>query len=172
MKNKPAPSDRTGFTHESTIGKSVEWYTPAWLLERLGLVYDLDVCSPGHGKSAVPARRHYTKADDGLTSPWHGVVWCNPPYGRETGAWLRRLAEHGDGIGLVFARTDTAWFHDAAATATLICFTRGRIAFINGATGLPANNTASGSVLIAYGRTAADALEQADLGLCVRPTAR
>jgi hypothetical protein len=56
----------SGFAHESTHNISVEWYTPPEIFTALGLAFDLDPCSPGPGKSFVPARRHYTVADDGL----------------------------------------------------------------------------------------------------------
>jgi hypothetical protein len=40
---------------------------------------DLDPCSPGPGHW-VPARKIYTKADDGLRQPWESLVWVNPLY--------------------------------------------------------------------------------------------
>lgn len=52
--------------------------------------------------------------EGGLESPWIDRVWLNPPYGRETGLWLRTLAAHGSGIALVFARTETEMFHQHA----------------------------------------------------------
>jgi phage N-6-adenine-methyltransferase len=161
----PIRAARRGFTHESP-GKSVEWYTPSWVFDRLGMTFDLDVCSPGAEKTSVPATRHYTIVDDGLTSPWFGTVWMNPPY---TGIrpWTQKLAAHGDGIALVFARTDTAWFQEAAASATLLCFVARRISFINGDTGRPAGSPGTGSVLIAFGDKAADAVRMAGFGLCV-----
>jgi len=119
----------------------------------------------------VAASGHYTLPQDGLALPWHGTVFSNPPYGAATQHWLRKLAGHEDGIALVFARTDTAWFHEAAARATLICFVAGRIKFINGHTGKPAGSPGSGSgsgpALIAFGQKSAEALRQAELGVCV-----
>jgi hypothetical protein len=59
----------------------------------------------------------------------------NPPYsGVKT--WMRKLTEHGDGIALVFNRTDTAWFPAGLAEATVVCFVAGRIKFVSGHTGL------------------------------------
>lgn len=31
----------------------------------------------------------YTATDDGLAQPWHGSVWCNPPYS-DCGAWVKK----------------------------------------------------------------------------------
>lgn len=97
-----------------------------------------------------PAACHYSRADDGLSQPWHGRVWLNAPYGRGIGRWLDRRAAHGDGLALVFARTDTAWFHRAAHTATAICFVAGRLHFVAG-DGRPASAAGAPSVLLAYG---------------------
>ena len=33
----------TGFTHESQDAKSIEWYTPEWIFEKLNLQFDIDV---------------------------------------------------------------------------------------------------------------------------------
>lgn len=166
------PSAKGGFTHESRRAATVEWLTPPFVFAALNLTFDLDVCSPGAGKTFVPARRHYTVEDDGLALPWEGLVWCNPPYGNATGVWLRKLAAHGNGIAMVFSRTDTAWFQDSAASASALCFMGGRVKFINGHTQRPAGSPGAGSVLIGYGDTARAALLQSGLGLCFEPTTR
>ena len=78
----------SGFVHEAAVGNSVEWYTPKSVFDALGVGFDLDVCSPGLDKTWVPAERALTIEDDGLTSPWHGFVWCNPPYGKGLDKWI------------------------------------------------------------------------------------
>lgn len=162
----PKPRSRSGFTHESQSAETVEWYTPRWLIDAIGIHYDIDVCSPGAAKTSIPADLHYTVTEDGLASPWTGTVWCNPPYGRETAIWMKKLADHGDGIALVFARTDTAWFQAAASRATAVCFLAGRIKFIDGRTGKPSlGSPGSGSALLAFGLKAASALTAANLGV-------
>jgi hypothetical protein len=89
----------------------------------------------------------------------------NPPYGRGIERWMRKLAAHGDGIALVHSRTDTAWWRDAIASATALCFVAGRVRFVRGSTmsqegpGSPVS-----SVLIAYGLACGIALAQAGLG--------
>src|SRR5262245_25887745 len=63
--------------HEPCIGATSDWYTPPEYFEALGLVFDLDPCSPGPGHW-VPARKIYTKEDDGLRQDWgEGVDWLN-----------------------------------------------------------------------------------------------
>lgn len=76
-----------------------ERYTPLWVFEALGETFDLDPASPPLGVSKVPTTAVWTKADDGLTKPWHGFVWCNPPFSNST-PWADRFIEHGCGIWL------------------------------------------------------------------------
>lgn len=76
-----------------------ERYTPAWIFEGLGETFDLDPASPPLGVSQVPTVVVWTKADDGLTQPWHGFVWCNPPFSNAT-AWADRFIAHRSGIWL------------------------------------------------------------------------
>ncbi|WAC50430.1 DNA N-6-adenine-methyltransferase [Frigoribacterium sp. SL97] len=165
----PAPAPKGGFTHESTRNESFEWYTPPVIFESLGLEFDLDPCSPGAGKSFVPARKHYTIDDDGLASPWEGTVFMNPPYGAHTPVWMKKLAEHGDGIALVFARTDVRWFQDVAGGASMVCFVSGRIKFFKGNITEQGGTPGAGSMLVAFGEKSAKALLEADLGLCFVP---
>lgn len=152
-----------GFRHEASKGRSVEWYTPPELFEALGLCFDLDPASPPGGVPWVPAARYFSVIEDGLNQAWHGRVWLNPPYGRGIGSWLARLADHGDGLALVFARTDTAWFHEAYRTATAVCFIKGRLQFVSGC-GRPASNAGAPSMLMAFGVPCAMALTAARLG--------
>lgn len=166
----------SGFTHESPTNASVEWYTPKPIFDALNLTFALDPCSPGAGLTHVPAARHLTKSDDGLTSDWgQGTVWLNPPYGREVGIWLQRLVAHGDGLALLFARTDVQWFHDYAVAADLMCFLPKRIKFLRGNLSTEGASPGAGSMLLAYGSNASDALQRSRLGACMtlapQPTA-
>lgn len=126
-----------------------EWLTPPELLAKLGN-FDLDPCAP-IVRPWDTAKKHYTRHDNGLMQPWHGRVWLNPPYGSQTGKWLHRLADHGDGIALIFARTETKAFFDGVwDVANAVLFLRGRIHFcdINGA---PARSAGAPSCLVAFG---------------------
>lgn len=154
-----------GLVHEhGWIKGSSEWYTPPHIFDALGVEFDLDPAAPPGGVPWVPARRHFTRKDDGLARPWSGRVWLNPPYGRETRAWLHRLAEHGDGIALVFARSDTAWFHEFAPRATALCFVAGRLTFVPGDGRSNASTAGAPSLLLAYGLACAIAVAASGLG--------
>ena len=77
--------------------------------------------------------RYYTPEQDGLTQPWEGVVWCNPPYGRQIGKWVERAALAAKAgavvVMLLPARTDTKWFHEYIYGKAEIRFVRGRLRF-------------------------------------------
>ena len=160
---------KSGFTHESTYNESVEWYTPPEIFEALGVTFDLDPCSPGEGKSFVPAHKHLTVEDDGLTTPWEGLAFVNPPYGSQTPKWMRKAAEHGNSIALVFARTDVKWFQELAVSTSGILFISGRIKFYQGSTDLQGGTPGTGSMLLAWGREAGKILWDApkDFGVLV-----
>ena len=80
--------------------KNDECYTPAWIFDGLGVRFDLDVCAPIGGTGLVPSDKYYSEQDDGLTSPWFGLVWMNPPYSKPT-PWIDKFIEHGNGLCLV-----------------------------------------------------------------------
>ena len=136
-----------------------EWLTPPEILRALG-PFDLDPAAPIIRPWDMAAR-HYTKLDDGMAQPWESRVWLNPPYGRETFRWLARLAEHGSGLALIFARTETVGFHEQIwAKAHAIFFFRGRLRFhyVNGVQGGPAN---APSCLVSYSDADTARLQQA-----------
>lgn len=146
-------------------GATVEWYTPPGLLTAIGLTYDLDPCTPAGGLPWIPAARTVSLPDDGLSSVWEGRVWLNPPYGPQTEHWLRRLAAHGDGIALVFARTETRWWHETVRAAHAVCFIAGRLTFVDRHLRSGEGNAGGPSALIAYGQECAEAIAAADLGM-------
>ena len=78
---------------------SDERYTPKWVFHHLGIMFDLDPCSPVDGGDAVPALRKLTRLDDGLTHDWHGCVWVNPPFSNAT-AFADKFIAHGNGLFL------------------------------------------------------------------------
>lgn len=137
-----------------------EWLTPRSILSPLG-EFDLDPCSPIN-RPWPTAKHHYTILDDGLMQDWFGRVWCNPPYSI-VGEFMRKLAAHGNGIALTFARTDTEMFHRYVWNkAGSILFIRKRIRFCD-ITGKPGNAAGAPSVLIAYGEQNVSILENSTI---------
>lgn len=140
--------------HQSARMMKDEWLTPPSILKALG-PFDLDPCA-SIVRPWPTAAKHYTIIDDGLKQPWHGFVWCNPPYGRETGVWLDRLADHGNGIALIFARTETEmFFSEVWGKAHALLFLRGRLHFHHADGTRARANAGAPSVLVAYGVEAA-----------------
>ena len=127
-----------------------EWLTPPEIIQALG-PFDLDPCAPVT-RPWQTAATHYTKRDDGLSRPWYGRVWLNPPYGNQTFQWLEKLSHHLSGLALIFARTETRGFHEQVwQKASSVFFFRGRLRFhyVDGSRGGTAN---APSVLVAYSR--------------------
>ena len=151
--------------HEPSIGQSDDWYTPPAIFKALGLMFDLDPCSPGAGHW-VPARNIFTKEDDGLTQEWRGLVFMNPPFGGRFGhvPWLEKFLAHGNGIAVVRAYTSSSWFHDWAVRAETMCFPRGKTKFIR-PDGTVGKAPGHGVVLLGMGDVANLALRESGLGL-------
>lgn len=95
------------FRMEQSEKTSDDYLTPRWVFDTLALEFDLDVAAPPWD-THVPAKRKYTKADDGLTAPWEGRVWMNPPYSKPE-IWVSRFIEHRHGIALV-PTSNGRWF--------------------------------------------------------------
>jgi hypothetical protein len=138
------------------------WLTPPALLARLG-AFDLDPCAAPEPRPWPTAARHYIESEDGRALPWVGRVWLNPPYGPQTGFWLGKLADHGDGIALVFARTETAWFQPIARRADAILFLAGRLFFLRPDGTRGKTNAGAPSCLLAFGARNVEALASSGL---------
>lgn len=114
------------------IDTDVECTLPeAWqpVLQSLGIdAFDLDPCTNRH--ATVLALHGISLPHDGLTAPWFGAVWCNPPYS-DPKPWIKRCAEHDDTtVALVKCDTATStWRELIWPTAQLVCFPFRRLKF-------------------------------------------
>lgn len=134
--------------------------TPEWIFDRLGLEFDMDVASPLDGVSHVPARRKLTIRDDGLTQPWNGLVWCNPPFSDVT-PWAHRWCRHPDGVFLV-ATPASQWLAKVCKAAHLSFMFEKQVEFDGGKNRYP-------TMVFARGRRAVTALESmSDLGCLLK----
>jgi hypothetical protein len=145
-------------SHQSAAMKSDTWLTPPEIIQALGK-FDLDPCCP----PVMPwptASRTFSVREDGLMQPWEGRVWLNPPYSREAVKWLRKMADHGHGTALLFARTETAWFFETVwHAATAVLFLEGRIHFHRADGSRAEANAGAPSCLVGYGEEDARILE-------------
>lgn len=142
--------------HESPLRKSDDWITPQHVIEGLGEPFDLDPCM-SVTQPWPTASKGYTVTEDGLEKEWDGEVWLNPPYSNAK-PWISKLANHNNGIALIFARTETVlWFEHIWPKSIAILFLRGRLFFCrpDGKRAVSPNgsgNAGAPSVLVAYGR--------------------
>lgn len=112
-----------------------EWATPIKTFQELDAEFhfNLDPCATHENHKCD---KYYTIEEDGLQQDWGGQrVFCNPPYGRVIGDWVRKCYEESQKsdtvvVMLIPARTDTAYFHDYIYhKAKEIRFVRGRLHF-------------------------------------------
>jgi hypothetical protein len=151
---------KTGFALESAYhGKTHDWITPKYIIDAFGIGwFDLDPCASVTQPWSC-ARKAFTVEQDGLSFPWWGNVWLNPPYGPHTPKWIRSLIDHGEGVALIFSRTEKdLWQKYIFPTADGYLFIDGRVRFCH-PDGVPGYADAgSGSCLIAWGQSNRDKL--------------
>ncbi len=153
--------------HQSARQQSETWLTPPEILQALG-TFTLDPCCPV-GMPWKTAERMLTPEDDGLTTPWFGRVWLNPPWGRQSDPWIEKLARHGNGMALLPARTETqCFFKHVWGMADAVLFVRGRPSFHRLDGKRAKANCGVPVALVAYGFRNAWILEHSDLGVCVK----
>lgn len=120
--------------------KSDEWETPQELFDQLDKEFNftLDPCATSLN---AKCKKYYTKKENGLNISWRGErVFCNPPYGREIGKWVKKCYEESERafvVMLIPARTDTSYFHNYIYKKQEIRFLRGRLKFGNGKNSAP-----------------------------------
>jgi site-specific DNA-methyltransferase (adenine-specific) len=130
---------------------TAEWSTPPALFKSLDRIFhfELDVCAtPENAKCSL----FFTKEQDGRKQDWRQLrCFCNPPYGRQIGPWVKKSWEASQAGALVVCllpcRTDTVWFHDYVQYRAEIHFLRGRIIF-----GEAKHNAPFASMIAIYGK--------------------
>jgi hypothetical protein len=149
-------------SHQASVGKSQTHITPRWILDRLG-PFDLDPAA-ADPRPWDCATRNITEAEDGLSMPWRGRVFLNPPYDRyQVAAWIQRLADHGHGTALLHARTETDWFLPIWRSASGILFMANRIHFHLPDGTRHAANSGAPPVLAAFGAEDLAVLRESDI---------
>ena len=117
------------------------WATPQDFFDKLNdeFHFTLDPCAT---KENAKCELYYTIKEDGLKQDWSGHhVFCNPPYGRKIGAWVKKCHDEAQKgtlvVMLIPARTDTTYFHDYIYHKAELRFIRGRLKFGNAVQGAP-----------------------------------
>lgn len=130
------------------------WLTPKPMIDALGY-FDLDPCA-ARNMPWRTAGTMLTVDDDGLLKPWFGSVWLNPPY-NNLYPFIERMAQHRNGVAIVYARTETGWFQDwVFPYVDSIFFLRKRVNFYDGDKPMERKGGGCGaavpSVLLCYGQ--------------------
>ena len=116
--------------------------TPKEFFDKLSGIFNftLDACAlPENAK----CKDYYTPEDNGLSKPWRGEVWCNPPYGREISSWVKKAYEESQKeynsfvLMLLPARTDTRWWWEYVQGKATLFFIKGRVKFGDHNVGAP-----------------------------------
>ena len=108
-----------------------EHYTPSWVFDALGLIFDLDVASSNSPYVVVPTIRRYTIEDDGLNKPWQGLIWMNPPFSGVT-PWVDKWIEHGNGFCMVPLASQGRWVNKLWESGAVLTYMPPNMKFIGG----------------------------------------
>lgn len=78
--------------------KTDQWETPQEFFDELNAEFHftLDPCADAHNHKCD---KYFTKEQDGLKQEWSGVVFCNPPYGRDISKWVEKAYNSAQGGG-------------------------------------------------------------------------
>lgn len=118
---------------------SAEWATPQELFDELDkeFKFDLDIAA---NETNHKCEKYFTKENSAFDNEWFGTIWCNPPYGKTIGEWVKACSEYnGLSVMLIPARTDTKWFHEYIYNKpnVEIRFLKGRLHFNNSKNSAP-----------------------------------
>lgn len=108
-----------------------DWETPPEIFAPLHAEFGFTLDAAAN---AVNAKTPAYISEDALEKMWRGVVWLNPPYGKQIGKWVEKAFQESVCRGatvvcLLPARTDSGWWHDYAERGERR-FIRGRIRFV------------------------------------------
>ena len=115
--------------------KSSEWETPQNLFDSLNKEFNF-VLDAAATEENAKCPKFFTKSSNALVVDWsqYKRVFCNPPYGREIGKFVKKAYEEslkGCIVALLIpSRTDTKWFSEYCSKGE-IRFIKGRLKFIN-----------------------------------------
>ena len=142
--------------HVSHNSGEIEWYTPLPIIEAargcMGGI-DLDPASSEKAQETVGAGSLFTAEDDGLSQPWAGRVFLNPPYeSKLVGPFVEKLLSEPveQAIILVNNATETKWGQALLERADSVCFPSGRIQFLD-SEGIPKQSPLQGQMIIGIG---------------------
>jgi phage N-6-adenine-methyltransferase len=134
-----AQNHRQQVGKRGALDKVDERRTPPSLLEPLDAEFGFTLDVAASAANAIKDD-YYDRHVDGLTQPWHGVVWCNPPYS-DVRPWVEKAWSETSAELVVMLlpanRTEQGWwqemvepFRDRADSPLRTEFLAGRLRFI------------------------------------------
>lgn len=116
--------------------KRDDWCTPLSLFRTIDAEFGFTLDAAASANNAL-CRNYHTVEDNALLKPWPGTVWCNPPYSGKVDEWVSKGFNESRTnadlvVMLLFARTDTRWFHKYVYPFAEIRFIPGRVKFVGG----------------------------------------
>jgi hypothetical protein len=142
-------------------GTTDDHYTPAFIFEALNVQFDMDVCAPAGGVPWIPAKLSLSVIEDGLTTPWQGRIWCNPPYSKIT-PWAHKLLDHQNAIALLPVGK-SLWFDLLWKKADGILTLPSNLRFLR-SEGRPPASIMTSTMLFAFGESNREILIKSGLG--------
>ena len=109
-----------------------DWRTPKELFDELNKEFWFwcDLCASPEN---TLCGHFYSRENSGLDAELNDIMgwyWCNPPYGKELYAIIKKVYESGAPVVMLLpARTDKKWFHEFCVNAKEIRFLKGRLRF-------------------------------------------
>lgn len=135
--------------------KKMDWCTPQDFFDALNEEFNFKLDAAATEKTKK-CELCFTPETDGLSQSWDcgGAVFCNPPYGRDIGKWVKKAYEESLRGGypivlLIPSRTDTSYFHDYIYGKANLRFVRGRLRFTDD-NGVPADPAPFPSMVVVY----------------------
>ena len=136
------------------------WFTPLEILDKLGR-FDLDPCSMSFRPFSIAEKTvEHDKGECGLSIPWQGRVFINPPYGKEMSPFIKKfIKEKPSGVMLIFARMGNKDVQSLVKEGAYFLMLRKRIKFIS-REGIQGDSAGADSCLVSWNK---EELENIDL---------
>ena len=134
------------------------WFTPLEIIDKLGR-FDLDPCSMSFRPFTIAERTiEHDKGECGLSIPWTGRLFINPPYGREMEAFVDKfIKEKPAGVMLIFARMGNKSVQKLIQHGAYFLMLRKRIKFIS-RDGVQRHPAGADSCIISWNREELEAI--------------
>jgi len=121
--------------HLQSIKVHDEWETPQELFDKACSDYQIwpkwDVCANAENTKCL---NHFCKLQNAFYQEWRQDFFMNPPYS-DIKRWMQKAwSQHKlylvNGIALVYAKTDTQWWHQYVEDKAEVHFIKGRVKFL------------------------------------------